>query len=44
VPLYYEKFVAYISPNEPIYTQEEIAINDMPLDHLWVLEEGHCFT
>lgn len=42
VPLYYEKFVAYISPNEPIYAQEEIAINDMPLDHLWVLEEGHC--
>ncbi|MCE5331123.1 MAG: LysR family transcriptional regulator [Bacteroidales bacterium] len=42
VPLYYEKFVAYISPNESIYTQEEIAVNDMPLDHLWVLEEGHC--
>jgi LysR family hydrogen peroxide-inducible transcriptional activator len=42
VPLYYEKFVAYISPNESIYAQEEIAVNDMPLDHLWVLEEGHC--
>ncbi len=42
VPLYYEKFVAYISPNEPLYLQDEVSTNDMPLDHLWVLEEGHC--
>jgi len=42
VPLYYEKFAAYISPNEPIYEKQEISINEMPPDHLWVLEEGHC--
>lgn len=42
VPLYYEKFVAYISPNETLYLQDEVSTNDMPLDHLWVLEEGHC--
>ena len=42
VPLYYEKFVAYISPNEPIYAIEEVSTNEMPADHLWVLEEGHC--
>jgi len=42
VPLYYEKFTAYISPDEPIFTQKEISINEMPLEHLWVLEEGHC--
>lgn len=42
VPLYYEKFVAYISPNEPIYANEEISTSEMPLEHLWVLEEGHC--
>jgi len=42
VPLYYEKFVAYISPDEPIYAKEEIATSEMPLEHLWVLEEGHC--
>lgn len=42
VPLYYEKFVAYISPNEALYLQDEVSTNDMPLDHLWVLEEGHC--
>ena len=42
VPLYYEKFVAYISPKEPIYERTELSAEDMPLDKLWVLEEGHC--
>jgi len=42
VPLYYEKFVAYISPTEPVYQRTELSANDMPLDKLWVLEEGHC--
>jgi LysR family hydrogen peroxide-inducible transcriptional activator len=42
VPLYYEKFAAYISPTEPIYERTELSANDMPLDKLWVLEEGHC--
>jgi len=42
VPLYYEKFAAYISPNEPIYSRTELSATDMPLDKLWVLEEGHC--
>jgi len=42
VPLYYEKFAAYISPNELIYERSELSANDMPLDQLWVLEEGHC--
>ena len=42
VPLYYEKFVAYISQNEPIYERTELSASDMPMDRLWVLEEGHC--
>lgn len=42
VPLYYEKFAAYISPKEPIYDRTELSATDMPLDRLWVLEEGHC--
>lgn len=42
VPLYYEKFVAYISPTSSIYTLDEISANEMPLEQLWVLEEGHC--
>jgi LysR family hydrogen peroxide-inducible transcriptional activator len=42
VPLYYERFVAYISPSEAMYERTELSANDMPLDRLWVLEEGHC--
>lgn len=42
VPLYYEKFVAYISPSDAIYNRTELSAVDMPLDRLWVLEEGHC--
>lgn len=42
IPLYYEKFVAYISPDELIYQSEELSNDTMPLDNLWVLEEGHC--
>lgn len=42
VPLYYEKFVVYIAPTEPMYKNKEISSQEMPLDNLWVLEEGHC--
>ena len=42
VPLYYEKFVAYIAPTESIFSRDELSASDMPLDKLWVLEEGHC--
>ena len=42
IPLYYEKFVAYISPDEAIYEKKELVASDLPVDHLWVLEEGYC--
>ena len=42
VPLYYERFVAYISPQDPIYCQKELSATEMPTENLWVLEEGHC--
>ncbi len=42
IPLYYEKFFAYISPNEELYKQEVLSANNMPLDNLWILQEGHC--
>jgi len=42
IPLYYEKFVAYISPSEPLYKQQEIETHHIPMNHLWVLQEGHC--
>lgn len=42
VPLYYEKFIAYISPGDPLYRQKELSANGLPSENLWVLEEGHC--
>lgn len=42
IPLYYEKFLAYISPLEPLHQSAEIEASQMPTKHLWVLKEGHC--
>lgn len=42
IPLYYEKFIAYVSPKEEIHAQSEIQSSLMPTEHLWVLKEGHC--
>lgn len=42
IPLYYEKFLAYISPQEALHKEQEIAAAQMPTQHLWVLKEGHC--
>lgn len=42
IPLYYEKFAAYVSPTEELYGKEEIAAHEIPTEHLWVLKEGHC--
>lgn len=41
IPIYYEKFVAYFSPTHPLKDQE-LHASDMPSEHLWVLQEGHC--
>ena len=42
IPLYYEQFVAYVSPDENLYRKKEIIASEMPTEHLWVLKEGHC--
>lgn len=42
IPLYYEKFLAYISPDDEFYAKDEIAADELPTDRLWILEEGHC--
>ena len=42
IPVYYEKFLAYVSSGEEIYEGEEIDAQTMPTEHLWVLQEGHC--
>ena len=42
VPLYYERFAAYVSSSEPLWGQSEVLSNDLPSNRLWVLAEGHC--
>lgn len=44
IPLYYEKFIAYIAQSEEnLYNNERINPHQLPIDHLWYLKEGHCF-
>ena len=42
IPLYYEKFTAYISPSDELYALSEIPADSLASDRLWILEEGHC--
>ena len=44
MPLYYEKFLAYVSPNEKaLYAKTSLDENDLNLAQLWMLDEVHCF-
>ncbi len=40
--LYYEQFVVYASSNEKLMKKKFLIPNDIDVNHLWLLEEGHC--
>ena len=42
IPVYYEKFYAYFPMGNPFLEKEHVQILDLPIDDLWVLQEGHC--
>lgn len=43
-PIYYEKFYAYVSPQETsLYAKKELEEDDLNINRLWLLEEVHCF-
>ncbi|MFI8380156.1 LysR family transcriptional regulator [Leeuwenhoekiella sp. NPDC079379] len=42
-PLYYEPFVAYIPSNHKLHSVEKITIEDLDLNDMLLLEDGHCF-
>ncbi len=43
-PIYYEKFYAYVSPQETsLYAKKELEEDDLNVNRLWLLEEVHCF-
>ena len=41
--LYYEEFYGYVSREEKVFSKERIRTSDIDEEHLWLLDEGHCF-
>jgi LysR family hydrogen peroxide-inducible transcriptional activator len=41
-PVYYEKFYAYVSPLDTIYTEKEIDLDNIDINSVWLLENEHC--
>ncbi|WP_411273231.1 LysR substrate-binding domain-containing protein [Daejeonella sp.] len=41
-PLFYECFVAYLSKSSPLIAKKNLSTQDIDLDDLWLLNEGHC--
>lgn len=42
-PLFYEKFFAYVADSHPLFDKKYILAEDIDVNQLWLLEEGHCF-
>ncbi|MDR2854080.1 MAG: hydrogen peroxide-inducible genes activator [Prevotellaceae bacterium] len=42
IPLYYEGFVGYVAPSDPLYECSSLTAQQLSSDRMWVLEEGHC--
>lgn len=43
IVLYFEPFVAYIPENHPTFHKQEIEVDDLNLDEILLLQDGHCF-
>jgi LysR family hydrogen peroxide-inducible transcriptional activator len=41
-PLYKEEFFVYASKNETVLNKKYLLAEDININHLWLLEEGHC--
>lgn len=41
-PLFYEQFVVYASQEEKMMRKKYLLADDINVNHLWLLEEGHC--
>ena len=44
IPLYYEPFVVFSSKEHRFFKKEKIDANDLSIDDMWLLNEGHCFS
>lgn len=43
IVLYFEPFVAYIPENNAIFKKEEIEVDDLNINDILLLQDGHCF-
>jgi LysR family hydrogen peroxide-inducible transcriptional activator len=41
-PVYYEKFYAYVSPQDAAYQEKEIDLDEIDINRIWLLENEHC--
>ncbi|MCB0607561.1 MAG: LysR family transcriptional regulator [Lewinellaceae bacterium] len=41
-PLFYEQFVVYASSDEKLMKKKYLLADDIDVNRLWLLEEGHC--
>lgn len=42
IPVFYENFVAYASKNSQLSKKKNITPDDIDMEEIWVLNEGHC--
>ena len=42
IPIYTERFVAYVSPSEEMYRHKVLETSALPAESVWVLREGYC--
>jgi LysR family hydrogen peroxide-inducible transcriptional activator len=42
-PLYYEPFIGFVSPDHRLYKKEFISEQDLDINDILLLEDGHCF-
>ncbi|MGL2965755.1 LysR substrate-binding domain-containing protein [Flavobacterium sp. XGLA_31] len=43
IVLYFEPFVAYIPENHQAFQKKEIEVDDLNIDEILLLQDGHCF-
>ncbi|MDO4461876.1 MAG: LysR substrate-binding domain-containing protein [Bacteroidia bacterium] len=44
IPVYHERFVAYVSPNEPLHSLKEIHSHELAKGKAWLLNDDLCST
>src|ERR1700744_6131861 len=42
IPVFYENFVAYVSKQSKLSKKKNISPEDIDMEEIWVLNEGHC--